>query len=214
VRAEPDVLHPDHHGNGRQGGLGFLPQHARVAVGRLSQGDRAERGGQDRSDAVVRDFFDIDMRAQDRNRAAFVDLWKYIASRYKDNPWVMFGVMNEPLCLVDIPDQAAASRLSRSYSLFMERISDAIRSVGASQPIVVDFPFLFDSQGSYILNPINRDGIVWEVHPYVSPLWGVQTVDAWKAQIDGYVHRIVDEFRQPFSIPNPFSAGSFLRGTT
>ncbi len=150
-------------------------------------------------DAIIRDFFDLNVASQDINRAAFVNLWKYIASRYRDNPNVLFSIMNEPFCQVEIPDENIAKNLGMSYSMFMEEIVDAIRSTGANQIILLDMPFLWDSYWQPTVQPVNRDNIVWETHAYVAP-WGSPTLDEWKNKIDLDVQKIVVEFQKPLFV--------------
>ncbi len=82
-------------------------------------------------------------------RAAFAALWAFMAERYPDNPLVRFSIMNEPFCLVTIPDGKTAEHLAESYSAFMEDVVDAIRQAGATRHKVhVDKPFLWDAGGN------------------------------------------------------------------
>ncbi len=151
-------------------------------------------------DAVIRDFFDLSVAAQDANRSAFIRLWVFIANRYRDNPYVRLSLMNEPFCLVEIPDDATATHLGESYSAFVEQIVDGIRGAGATQKVHVDKPFLWDSGWRLTVRPVQRDNIVWESHSYVAPAWGTPTLEAWKAQVDGDVRKFVDEFQKPLFI--------------
>jgi hypothetical protein len=166
----------------------------------LWEGLRAGPTNKAEYDAVIRDFFDLDVANQGANRAAFIALWAFIAHRYRDNPYVRFSIMNEPFCLVDIPDGAAASRLSESYSAFMEQIVDGIRGAGATQKVHVDKPFLWDSSGRWVVRPVNRDNIVWESHQSLLPAFGGTTLELFKAGVDGDVRRFVDEFQKPLFI--------------
>ncbi len=150
-------------------------------------------------DAVIRDFFDLDVTVQEINRNAFIRLWKYIANRYKENSYVMYSIMNEPFCQVDIPDETTAIHLGQTYSSFMEQIVDTIRSTGSMQYIIVDIPFLWDSYWKPTVNPVNRENIVWESHAYVAP-WGSPTLEQWKRKIDQDVQKIVVEFQKPLFI--------------
>ena len=54
-------------------------------------------------DSIIRYFFDMDVKEQEGNRAAFVNLWKFIADRYKDNQYVMYSIMNEPFWVGHTP---------------------------------------------------------------------------------------------------------------
>jgi len=149
-------------------------------------------------DAIIRDFFDLDVAKQNSNREAFMNLWKFIANRYKNDPYVMFGIMNEPFNSVDIPDDEIAIHLGQTYSTFMEQMVDGIRGTGATQIVVLDEPFLWVSEGDLTVNPVNRDNIVWEAHEYVAP-WS-PTLDSWKESINGDVQKFVNEFKKPLLI--------------
>jgi hypothetical protein len=148
-------------------------------------------------DNILRDFFDSSVAKQDINREAFINLWKFIANRYKDNPYVMFSIMNEPFCGVYFmgPDDSNIA-LGQSYSTFMERIVDAIRSTGAQQIIIINKPYLWDSQWRMTVKPVIRDNIIWEDHAYVSepPTYDF---NVWKSYIDSYVKKFVNEFGKP-----------------
>jgi hypothetical protein len=148
-------------------------------------------------DAVIRDFFDLDVAKQTDNRAAFVNLWAFMGGRYRDNPLVRFSIMNEPFCLVDVPDERTAFHLAESYSSFMEQVVDGIRSAGAAQAVYVDRPFLFDSSWNWLVAPVNRDGIVWESHQSLLPAFGGTTFAAFKAGVDRDVRQYLDEFQKP-----------------
>ena len=148
-------------------------------------------------DAVIRDFFDLNVAKQDVNREAFINLWKFIANRYKNNPYVVFSIMNEPFNQVEIPNEATAIHLGLTYSTYMERIVDAIRSTGAQQLVFIDHPFLMDSKLKWTDHPVNRDNIVWEAHNYVTP---TRDFNYWKSQIDSLFQKYVNEFGKPLFI--------------
>jgi hypothetical protein len=159
-------------------------------------------------DAIIRDFFDLDVAKQDQNRAAFIDLWKTIASRYKDAPQVSFSLMNEPFWLVDIPDEPTAIRLGQSYSAFMEEIVDGIRASGADQKVFIDLPFLWKEDGQCAVQPVEREGIVWEAHMYGN-IWEPDN-RTFKQTVDGFVRLFVEGFKKPLFIGeygfNPISS--------
>jgi hypothetical protein len=150
-------------------------------------------------DAIMRDFFDLNIAKQDINREAFINLWKFIANRYKDNPYVLFSTMNEPFCGSAPSNNDSNIWLGQSYSTYMERIVDAIRSVGAQQLVFINMPYLWDSGWRMTVKPVNRDNIVWEDHAYVgtSPQWNF---NVWKSYIDSYVQKFVNEFKKPLFI--------------
>lgn len=150
------------------------------------------------------DFWDIDNPLQDNNRQSFVDAWKFLADRYKNNRYVLFGIMNEPFCTNHLVTSQNAEHLSIMYARFIERIIDAIRSTGAKQLIFVDKPYVWFRTNHF--EPVNRDGIVWEDHLYVGPDFDISQ---WKAMLNEYVQRYVYTFNKPFYVgeygPYPFS---------
>ncbi|MGB9615023.1 MAG: glycoside hydrolase family 5 protein [Fervidobacterium sp.] len=149
-------------------------------------------------DNIMRDFFDLNVSKQDINREAFINLWRFIAKRYKDNPYVMFSIMNEPFCgayFMGPYDSNIA--LAQSYSTFMEMIVDAIRSEGAPQLIFINKPYLWDSRYRWTVQPVNRENIIWEDHIYVSDDF---TIDQWKSTISKCVQKFVFEFGKPLFI--------------
>lgn len=148
-------------------------------------------------DAIMRDFFDLNVVKQDINREAFTNLWKFIANRYKNNPYVTFSIINEPFCGADFMGPHDSNiALAQSYSTYMERIVDAIRSTGAKQVVFINKPYLWDSQWRMAVQPVNRDNIVWEDHAYV----GNEDLVAWKNYVDQYVQRFVYDFGKPLFI--------------
>jgi hypothetical protein len=149
-------------------------------------------------DAIIRDFFDLNVATQDINREAFINLWEFIANRYKNNPYGMFSIMNEPFCGVEPENHDSNIALGQSYSTYIERIVDAVRSTGAQQLVFVNKPYLWDSQWRMTVQPVNRDNIVWEDHAYVgqSP-WDF---NVWKSDIGSYVQKFVGEFKKPLFI--------------
>jgi Cellulase (glycosyl hydrolase family 5). len=149
-------------------------------------------------DSIIRDFFDLDIAKQDANRAAFITLWKFIANRYKNNPYVMLSIMNEPFWAVDIPDEAAAIHLGQSYSTYMEQLVDAIRTTGAAQKVIIDLPFLWDHNWRFTVKPVNRDNIVWEAHMYGN-MWEPK-LEPFKSNLNGLVQLFVHEFGKPLFI--------------
>jgi aryl-phospho-beta-D-glucosidase BglC (GH1 family) len=142
-------------------------------------------------DKAYIDFIDIDNPLHDDNRQIFIDLWKFIANRYKSNQYVLFGIMNEPLCQVELNGQQSV-HLGITYSELMEQVIDAIRSTGAAQLIFVDRPYVwyFDH-----INPVNRTNIVWEDHLYISPGCNYSQ---WESTISNkMIKRYVTDFKKP-----------------
>jgi hypothetical protein len=148
-------------------------------------------------DAIMRDFFDLNVAKQDINREAFINLWKFIANRYKDEPYVMFSIMNEPFGGSAPENDDSNIALGQSYSTYMERIVDAIRSTGAQQLVFINKPHLWDSQWMMTVQPVNRDNIVWEGHLYIT---GARSIGQWKGIINEFVQKFVVEFKKPLFI--------------
>lgn len=146
------------------------------------------------ADIIIRDFFDTDVQKQEINREAFINAWKFVANRYKNNKYVLFNIMNEPLCGVELINSTISIHLGITYARFMERVIDAIRSTGAKQVIFVDRPYVW-----YLshVQPINRDNIVWEDHSYVTQN---TNINAWKDYLDTTVQRFVHDFGKPLFI--------------
>lgn len=148
-------------------------------------------------DVIARDFFDLDISIQNNNRAAFVNLWTFIANRYKTNPYVIFSIMNEPLCLVSPDHDDSNIALGQSYSTYMTTIVDAIRSTGAQQLIFINRPYLWDSAWNWAVYQVNRDNIVWEDHAYVT---AGTNLAAWESNINQYVQLFMVGFGKPLYI--------------
>jgi hypothetical protein len=149
-------------------------------------------------DVIIRDFFDLNVSKQDINREAFINLWEFIADRYKDNPYVMFSIMNEPFCGVAPSNDDSNIALGQSYSAYMTMIANAIRDTGAQQLIFINKPYLWDSQWRMTVQPVNRDNIVWEDHAYVNKY--SPTFDDWKKEINKAVQKFVNGFEKPLFI--------------
>jgi hypothetical protein len=130
----------------------------------------------------------------EQNRDSFVYMWEWVADRYKNEPYIIFSPMNEPLCGNSLMNDSWSIRIGRTYSVLMERIIDAIRSTGAKQPIFIDRPYVYDL---YHIQSINRNDIVWEDHLYVT-----QNIDLsnWKEYIDAKIQRFVYDFGKPLYI--------------
>jgi aryl-phospho-beta-D-glucosidase BglC (GH1 family) len=145
-------------------------------------------------DAIVRDFFDTNISKQDVNRQAFIDAWKFIANRYKNNSYAIFSIMNEPLYHIDKPNSSTARHLGDTYSTLMTQVVDGIRSTGAQQIILIDKPDVW-----YLSNvkPVDRNNIAWEDHLYVSSGFNISQ---WKSSMDTYVQKYTVDFGKPFFV--------------
>lgn len=137
------------------------------------------------------DFYDLDNTLQNDNRQNFIKLWKFIANRYKDKKYVMFGLVNEPMCGNTLMNSALSQKLGPLYSTFMEQVVDAIRSTGANQIILIDRPYVW-----YLSNvhPVNRDNIVWEDHLYVTQN---RDINEFKSEAYDKTQRFVYDLGKP-----------------
>ena len=148
-------------------------------------------------DNIIDDFFNLSATQQNSNRQAFTDLWKYIANRYKDNPFVMFSIMNEPFCNVGTANADSNIGLAQDYSTYMEQIIDAMRSTGAEQPIFINNPYLWGTHWNMLAQIINRPNIVWVDHQYIT---GANSLSEWEANVTISVQKFVQQFNQPLWI--------------
>ena len=80
----------------------------------------------------------------------------------------------------------------------MTIVIDEIRNTGAKQPIFVDLPCLYLGDQLTKIFKINREGVVWEAHRYVSS-W-TPTISDYENRLDVYVEKIVNDFGQPLFI--------------
>ena len=149
------------------------------------------------------DFWDIDNPLQDDSRQYFIDTMKFIADRYKNNTYLLFGIVNEPFAGNHLVNRDNAEHLSVTYARFVERIIDAIRSTGAKHLIFVDKPYCWWYTNHF--EQVNRDSIVWEDHLYAGL---ITDIDEWKSILNEYVQRYVYNFKKPFYLgeygPYPF----------
>jgi hypothetical protein len=146
-------------------------------------------------DKVIRDFFDNDVTAMSVSRQGFIDVWKKVALRYIDNPYVIFSIMDEPLNGVDITGMGA--HLGQTYSKFMTDVVDGIRSTGSNHIIIIDRPWVCFHPPNYYDNiqPVNRDGIAWRGAAYMS-----ETTDFtnWCTATDKMINRFIGDFGKPY----------------
>lgn len=139
------------------------------------------------------DFFDTDNPLHNDNRQSFIDLWVSLATRYKDKQYVMFGIMNEPFSHCPITSRTQSQHMGVAYARYMERVVDAIHAV-ADNLIFIDFPYVW-----YLadVQPVNREGIVWEDHLYVNADTPAD-IASWKSGIDAMAARFAGDFGKPF----------------
>lgn len=141
-------------------------------------------------DAIIRDFFDTDISAMNSNREAFINAWKGIANRYKDNDYVLFSVVNEPMWSVSFPSDSVKAHLGETYSEFMENVIDGIHSTGAENIIIINYSFV----GLTHTEPINKTGFMWETHLYMG---FSNDFDGWTGYVDAYISKFAGSYGKP-----------------
>lgn len=147
---------------------------------------------------IVRAFYDLENPKMDASRQRFVNTWKFLAERYKNHEYAIYGLVNEPLHhSYGGITSSEASRLGRHYSTFMTTVYDAVRGTGAQNPIFVDLTYMFIGDRYNHVFPIDRD-ITWEAHSYLSQT--ATNIDSFKASIDNHVSKIVTGFGKPLYI--------------
>jgi hypothetical protein len=120
---------------------------------------------------IVHGFYGGDIRSQN-DREVYYDLWKYVANRYKDNPFVMYGPTNEPMHHTFQgfhPDESYWDNLAVEYSNTMTSVIDHIREGeidGYEKLVFIDRPYLDNGEFMDYVRQIDRDNIVWEYHDY------------------------------------------------
>lgn len=153
-------------------------------------------------DQACIDFWDVDNPLHDDNRQSFILLWSFIANRYKNNQYALFGIINEPLCGVNL-NATQASHLGTTYSRFMEEVVDRIRSVGADHLVFIDRPYVCAVPQYYgNIQPVNRTNVVWEDHLYVTAEnWGIHSFSEWESIMTNQkIPRFVGDFQKPLYI--------------
>jgi aryl-phospho-beta-D-glucosidase BglC (GH1 family) len=136
------------------------------------------------------------------NRQSFIDLWVFLANRYKDKQYVMFGIMNEPFSHCTITSRAQSQHMGYTYATYMAQVVDAIHNAGATNLIFIDKPYTWADSGDINpvdVQPVNRDGIVWEDHYYVDTDTTAQ-INLWKARLDAGIAKFTVQFGKPFYI--------------
>jgi hypothetical protein len=137
---------------------------------------------------IIHGFYGMDSRSDDE-RQVYYNLWKYIANRYKDNPYVMYGPTNEPMhhTWQDFdPGESYWHDLATAYSNTMATIVDYIREGeegGYEKLVFIDRPYLKGGSFMSYLKPINKNNIVWEYHDY-GGLSEWNTIGNWKIGVE------------------------------
>ena len=150
---------------------------------------------------IVHDFWDIEIESMDDEREIYIDLWKYIANRYKEYDHVMYAPVNEPIHhTYQYTTKERIERIGQSYSIIMTELVNAIRSTGSDQIVFVDRPYVLkedtDDWLAYI-HPVNGTNVVWESHVYVSK-W--HSLNEWLNRIDEFIDKFKDEYNAPLYI--------------
>jgi hypothetical protein len=141
------------------------------------------------------DFWDVDNPLQEDNRQAVLAGFQFLANRYKNDKYVLFGLFDEPFAGNNLVDYQNAEHLSITYARFVERIVDSIRSTGAEQLVFVNKPYVW--YYTVHLEPVNRGGIVWDDHEYVSTKLNISR---WENLFNKYVQTYVYAFKKPFIV--------------
>jgi hypothetical protein len=101
-----------------------------------------------------------------KERAGFANLWKYIATRYRNIPNVVFELLNEP----NVPDNDA-SKIGSYYKAFNEAIISAIESVETRSHLKLVQFLLTANAWQEILDgsmDTSKPNVAWASH-YYSP---------------------------------------------
>ena len=146
------------------------------------------------TDQWIIDFWDTDNPRCEENRESFIYMWTWVANRYKDNPYVIYSIVNEPLCTNSLMDGYWSEQIGRTYAIMIERVIDGIRSTGAKQLIFVDEPYVWYLSD---IQPVQRVNVVWEVHLYVSESYDM---NRWKNVLDDKLQKFLYDFDKPVFI--------------
>ena len=119
---------------------------------------------------LLREWVWEDPEAQD----AWVEMWRYTAERYRDNPIVVgYDLMCEPnanniLLHIYDPDEFMAQYGGSTYdwNQFYPRLVEAIREVDAETPILVAAQDWSSLRWLPALEPLDAEHIVYTAHQY------------------------------------------------
>jgi hypothetical protein len=149
---------------------------------------------------ILHDFYDDSVESMDDERELWMKAWVYTATRYKDNPYVMYALTNEPMhhTYRYLDDRY---HMGRSYARIMSECIRRMREAGSNQIVFIDRVYLHDSSGEYLKYHADLDSdirnVVWEHHQYNSRS---KTLSIWKERI-GKVHdRFSGDFGKPLYI--------------
>ena len=117
-----------------------------------------------------------------------------VAERYRDKPWVLYGTFNEPAYISWSEWRPVA-----------ERLVDTIHDVNAEAVVFVSgVDWGYDLKGA-IKDPVRRDNIIYETHPYPGKGKG------WKDVLD-QLRKTTPVFLGEWGF-NPIATDRNLRGT-
>jgi endoglucanase len=91
------------------------------------------------------------------------DFWKYIAPRYKDNPYVIYEIFNEPIN----PDD-----WDTWYESIAKPTVDIVREFAPENIIIVGSPYWSSHPQGALLRPIEGKNIVYTAHIYANQVEG------------------------------------------
>jgi hypothetical protein len=146
------------------------------------------------------DFYDlvnVHTSLMEANRQSLIDTFAWVANRYKDNPYAVFGVINEPMIhnpLIENASSTTQMRLATGYSQLIGQVIAGIRNTGAQNLVIADVPYAMPFQYTVKLN---RNDFVWENHAYIARDWGGHTYASWQAELDAQINYFNNVLQQP-----------------
>ena len=107
----------------------------------------------------------------------FVELWRRIARRFKDNGDVIYGydLLNEPL-------QTYNAAADNDYWSLQKRAAEAIRAIDPDVPIIVESRFAASPRGFSDMPALDMKDVIYELHnysPFAFTHQGVNTKKPW-----------------------------------
>lgn len=116
---------------------------------------------------------------------AFIDCWKKIATRFKDNPQIYaYDLVNEPV-------QAIPSECD--YWELQRRAAEAVRAIDPDTPIMIESNESDRPQTYVYLSPIRMDNVIYKVHMYFPLAYTHQRLRGEKDPVFGYPGMIEGE---------------------
>jgi hypothetical protein len=112
-------------------------------------------------------FFDRSQAEYEPARAEFAKMLVMLSNRYKDNPYVMLSVMNEPYNGNKISSSGSPDATTRSaqYADTMGWFYDQIVSTGYQGVARINHPWV--NYGISDPTPVERPQLIWEGHGYI-----------------------------------------------